>query len=173
MVNKLINSTLGTAFTVDVDKALWTYIKSLWGNSTGYTVPAASAIKFDTKFGSTKGFFYYFVVENMPSTIKPQTLGGSRYQVEEVKRIQLMAVTTDAKAKLRSMENHLISLLNSNLTGMQTTYGIKVMNISSFQEISTSETEEKITGLKPNSGFQKARSFATVRLSYELESTTV
>lgn len=172
MVNKLINSTLGAVFTVDTDKALWTYIKSIWDTTTGYTVPAKATIKFDTKFGSTKGFFFFFVVENMPTAIIPQTLGGSRYAVEEVKRIQLMAVGTDAKAKLRSMEMHLLSILNSNLTNMQATYGIKVMNISEFQEIATSETETTKTGLQPNNGFQKARSFATVKLSYELESTS-
>lgn len=172
MTNKLINSDLGAVFSTDPSVALWTYIKSIWGTTTGYTVPANTAIKFDTKFGSGKGFFNFFVVENMPSSIRPQTVGGSRYTVEEVKRIQIMCIGTSAKDTKWKMEQHILSLLNSNLSGMTATYGIKIMNISEFQEIPTSETEQTITNLQPNTGFQKARSFATVRLRYELESTT-
>ncbi|UVF62442.1 hypothetical protein [Nitrososphaeria virus YSH_922147] len=172
MTNKLINSDLGAVFSTDPAVALWTYIKSIWTTTTGYTVPASSAIKFDTKFGEMKGFFFYFIVENMPSSIKPQILGGSRYSVEEVKRIQILCIGKSAKDTKWKMEQHILSLLNSNLTGMTATYGIKVMNISEFQEIPTSETDDKITGLQPNTGFHKARSFATVRLRYELESTT-
>lgn len=172
MTNKLLNSDLGAVFTVDPAVGLWTYIKSIWTTATGYTVPAASAIKFDTKFGEMKGFYNYFVVENMPSSIKPQVLGGSRYTVEEVKRIQILCIGKSAKDTKWKMEKHIESLLNGNLLGMQGTYGIKVMNISSFQDIPTSETESAITGLQPNTGFHKARSFAVVRLQYELESTT-
>ena len=172
MVNKLINSDLGTVFSTDPAVALWTYIKSIWGTTTGYTVPANTLIKFDTKFGEMKGFYNYFVVENMPSIIKPQSIGGSRYSVTEVKRIQLMCIGKNAKDTKWKMEQHLLSLLNSNLTGMTATYGIKIMNISEFQEIPTSEDESVKTGLQPNTGFHKTRSFATVELQYELESTT-
>jgi hypothetical protein len=172
MVNKLLNSDLGAVFSTDPSIALWTYIKSIWGTTTGYTVPANTAIKFDTKFGEMKGFYNYFIVENMPSSIKPQCLGGSRYSVEEVKRVQILCIGKSAKSVKWNMEQHILSLVNSNLTNMASTYGIKIMNISEFQEIPTSETEDVKTGLQPNTGFHKARSFATVRLNYELESTS-
>ena len=172
MVNKLLNSRLGTAFTTDPSVALWTYVKSIWGTSTGYTVPANTAIKFDTKFGEVKGFYNFFVVENMPSSHKPQIIGANRFSVSEVKRIQIMCVGKSAKNVKWNMENHISSLINGNITGMQS-YGIDSMILSDFTEIPTTETETIKTDLQPNVGFQKTRSFATVTLRYDLESASV
>lgn len=169
MVNKLINSRLGTALTTDPSVALWTYIKSIWGTSTGYTVPVNTAIKFDTKFGEMKGFYNYFVVENMPKSVKPTVLGAARFHTDEVKRIQILCVGTSAKNTKWNMEQHIQSLVNGNVTGMWS-YGIDEMILSDFQEIPTSESETIKTNLQPNTGFQKARSFATVTLRYDQES---
>ena len=173
MVNKLLNARLGTALPTDPSVALWTYVKSIWANSTGYTVPASTAIKFDTKFGENKGFFNYFIVENMPILHKPQILGASRFRTEEVKRIQILCVGTSAKDTKWKMEQHTQSLINGNVIGMQTTYGIDEILLSSFQDIPTSETEVVKTNLQPNVGFQKARSFATVTLRYDQYQTSV
>ena len=173
MVNKLINSRLSTAMPTDPSVALWTWVKSIWGTSTGYTVPANTAIKFDTKFGEFKGFYNYWIVENMPKNHKPQVLGALRFEVEEVKRIQIMCVGTSAKDTKWKMEQHTQSLINGNVTGLQTTYGIHSVILSDFQDIPTAETETVKTNLQPNTGFQKARSFATVTLRYEQEQIAV
>ena len=173
MVNKLLSTRLGTALPTDPSVALWTYVKSIWGSSTGYTVPANTAIKFDTKFGDFKGFFNYFIVENMPKITKPQVLGAGRFHTDEVKRIQIMCVGTSAKDTKWKIEQHIQSLINGNITGMQTTYGIDEMILSDFQEIPTSESDTFKTDMQPNTGFQKARSFATVTLKYDQYQTAV
>ena len=153
----------------DASVALWTWLKSIWGTSTGYTVPLNTAIKFDTKFGDFKGFYNYVIIENMPKNIKPQIIGASRWATTEMKRMQILCVGTAAKDTKWKMEQHIQSLINGNVTGLQTTYGIDLVNVDSFQEIPTSETETIVTNLQPNTGFQKARSFATVKLMYESE----
>lgn len=172
MVNKLINSELGTAFVTDPSIALWTYVKSIWDNATGYTVPVSTAIKFDTKFGEQKGFTNFWIVENMPTFEKSQIIGGTRYEYEDVKRIQILCVGPSAKNKKWNMERHTDSLINANLTGMRTTYGIKTMNLSGWTELNMEENSKQ-TSMIPQKNFQTARSFATVTLRYEQEATTV
>lgn len=173
MVNKLVNSRLGAVFTTDPAVALWTVIKNNWTQVTGYDtlVPAQATVKFDTKFGELAGFNYYVIVENMPNLVKPQTLGGSRYQYEDVKRLQIMAVGPSAKDKKWKMERHIDSLINGNPTLAQTTYGIDVLQLSDFTEIPvTSDTNT--TNFQPVAVTQ-ARSFATVRMYWEQESQTI
>jgi hypothetical protein len=172
MTEKLINSRLGAVFSTDPAVALWTWVKSVWGTSTGYSVPANTAIKFDTKFGDMKGFLNYFIVENMPSVITPQVLGGTRTAVEEVKRIQILCIGTAAKNTKWLMERHIDSLINSNRTGMQATYGIDEISLDSFTDIATGEGEEQKTGLFPNRAHQRVRSFANVTMKYQQEATT-
>ena len=136
-------------------------------------MPASSAIKIDTKFGSGKGFFNFIIIEEMPKNIKPQIVGNSRYTVEEVKRIQIMCIGTTAKTTKYNMEKHIESLVNGNPTAMQTTYGIDWINLTQFNEIPTSETDTTLTNLQPNTGFEKARSTALVTFRYETEATAV
>ena len=157
MSNKLINSRLGTVFSTDPAVTLWTVIKNNWTNSTGYTVPAQATVKFDTKFGEFKGFFYFVIVENMPNIVKPQTLGNSRYVYEDKKRVQILAIGSDAKDKKWKMERHIDSIVNGNPTLAQTTYGIDVVTLSDFTEIPTDENDVSITGLTPTKGFHQAR----------------
>jgi len=173
LVNKLINSRLGTVFTTDPAVTLWTIIKNNWTNSTGYTVPTQATVKFDTKFGEFKGFFYYVIIENMPTFVTSQILGNSRYLYEDKKRLQILAIGSDAKDKKWKMERHIESIINGNPTLAQTTYGIDVVTISEFTEIPTDETEATTTNLNPTKGFHKARSFATVTLRWEQEATAI
>ena len=56
---------------------------------------------------------------------------------------------------------------------MQTTYGIDWVQLTDFNEIPTSETDETISNMQPNTGFQKARSTAQISMRWESESTTV
>lgn len=170
MPNKLLNARLDAVQTVDDAVALWTYIKSIWTTTTGYAPPAVSLVKFDTKFGDMKGFLNYFIVENMPNSIKPQTIGGSRYRYEEAKRVQIMCIGPSAKNNKWLMEKHIDSLVNGNLTGMQTTYGIDFMQLSEFNEI-PGETEANISGLEPTKKYQVSRSSALVTLFHEAYST--
>lgn len=173
MVNKLINSRLGAVFSTDPAVGLWTWLKSVWTTSTGYSVPAAAAIKFDTKFGEQKGFLNFVIVENMPSATTPQTLGGERYETVDTKRIQILCIGTSAKNTKWLIERHINSLINSNPTGMQATYGINEIQLSDFTDIgNTVENDAKITTLQPTRDFQRARSRATVTLKYEEEATT-
>ena len=172
MVNKLLNSRLG-AVIPDPSISFDTWLTANWATVTGYTVPAITAIKVDTKFGSTKGFFNYIVIEEMPKKITPQTVGSGRYTNVEVKRIQIMCIGTTAKVTKWNMERHIESLVNGNPTGMQTTYGIDWIQLTDFNEINTSETDETITNMQPNTGFQKARSTAQISMRWESESTTV
>ena len=144
-----------------------------WATVTGYTVPAITAIKVDTKFGSTKGFFNYIIIEEMPKKITPQIVGGSRYVNMEVKRIQIMCIGTTAKVTKWNIEKHIESLVNGNPTGMQTTYGIDWMQLTDFNEITTSENDETITNVQPNTAFQKARSTAQITMRWESESSSV
>lgn len=172
MTNKLLNSRL-SAITPNTSDSFDTWITANWTTSTGYTVPASSAIKIDTKFGSGKGFFNFIIIEEMPKNTKSQVLGNGRYDTVEVKRIQILCIGTTAKTTLYNMEKHIESLVNGNPTGMQTTYGIDWINLSDFTPIPTSENDDTLTNLTPNTGFQKARSRATITLRYETESTTV
>lgn len=172
MVNKLLNSRLN-AIIPDPSVSFDTWLSANWATNTGYTVPALSAIKVDTKFGSTKGFFNYIIIEEMPKKITPQTVGANRYTNVEVKRIQIMCIGTTAKVTKWNMERHIESLVNGNPTGMQTTYGIDWIQLTDFNEIPTSEDDGTITNMQPNTGFQKARSTAQITMRWESESTTV
>ena len=172
MVNKLLNSRLG-AVIPDPSISFDTWLTANWSTVTGYTVPAASAIKTDTKFGSGKGFFNFIIIEEMPKKISPQTVGAGRYTNIEVKRIQIMCIGTTAKVTKWNMEKHIESLVNGNPTGMQTTYGIDWMTLSDFTEIPTSEDDGTISNLQPNTGFQKARSRAVITLRFETESSVI
>jgi len=171
MTNKLVNSRLGTVIP-DSSVSFDTWLTANWTTSTGYTVPAASAIKIDRKFGSGKGFFNFIIIEEMPKKIMPQTVGAGRFVNTEVKRIQIMCIGTDAKTTKWNMERHIESIVNGNITGMQTTYGIDWIQLSEFNEIPTSETDQTLTNLQPNTGFQKARSTALLTMRWESESTT-
>ena len=152
--------------------ALHVWLTSLWTTTTEYTVPAAASVKFDIKFGSTKGFFYFIVIENMPTSIRKQILGASRVAVTETKRLQILSIGTTAEDKHWNMEKHIDSLINGNITGLQTTYGINEVGISEFREIPTDENDGVITNMQPNTGFHKVRSYALVTMTYEEESTT-
>jgi len=166
LVNKLLNSRLSAAFTTDPSVALWTYIKSIWGTATGYTVPAAATVKFDTKFGEQKGFFYFVIVENMPETIKPLQLGAGTFMSDSVKRLQIFAIGPSAKDKKWKMEKHIESLVNGDVTGMQTTYGINSVIISQFSEL-PGEVDSNQKNESPTKDFQVARSYALVTLRHE------
>ncbi len=156
----------------DPSVGLHIWLKSVWATVTGYTVPITNKIKFDTKFGSGKGFFNFILVEEMPKNITPQTLGSGRYNNIEIKRIQILCIGTDAKTTKFNMEKHIESLINGNPTAMQATYGIDTIHVESFTEIPTSETDNTITELMPTTGFQKARSVSQVSMKYEQEFTT-
>lgn len=171
MTNKLINSRL-SAVIPDPSLSLKTFLSNNWSTTTGYTVPTSTAIKFDTKFGSGKGFFNFVLIEEMPKKINPQILGSGRYVNIEVKRIQIMCIGTTAKITKWNMERHIESLINGNPTGLQTTYGIDWFHVTDFNEIPTSENDTTITNLQPNTGFEKARSSAQITMRYESESTT-
>lgn len=136
-------------------------------------MPALSAIKVDTKFGSTKGFFNYIIIEEFPKKITSQMVGASRYTSVEVKRIQILCIGTTAKVTKWNIERHIESLVNGNPTGMQTTYGIDWIQLTEFNEIPTSETDSTITNLQPNTGFQKARSSALITMRWESEASSV
>ncbi len=172
MVNKLLNSRLN-AVIPDPSISFDTWLTANWSTVTGYTVPAISAIKVDTKFGSTKGFFNYIIIEEMPKKITPQIVGSGRYTNVEVKRIQIMCIGTTAKVTKWNMERHIESLVNGNPTAMQTTYGIDWIQLTDFNEIPTSETDETITNMQPNTGFQKARSTAQITMRWESEASSV
>jgi hypothetical protein len=171
MVNKLLNARLSAVTPTDHAIALWTILSNNWTTSTGYSPPAASTIKFDTKFGAFKGKSNYVIVENMPTMIKSQVLGNTRYQYEDKKRIQILCHGPSAKNNKWLIEKHIDSILNGNPTILQTTYGIDFVSISDFTEI-PSETEDMKTNMTPNITDQTARSFATVTLQYETYATT-
>ena len=170
MVNILKNTRLSAAFTTDPAVALWTYIKSIWGTVTGYAPPAVATVKFDIKFGEQKGFFYFVIVENMPTIIKPLQLGAGTFNYDEIKRVQILAIGPSAKDKRWKMEQHIGSLINADLTGMQTTYGINEVRITEFREL-PGETDIEEKGLEPNKQFQVARSYALVSMKYDLYQT--
>ena len=172
MVNKLLNSRLG-AIIPDPSISFDTWLTANWAVSTGYTVPTIDKIKVDTKFGSTKGFFNYIIIEEMPKKITPQIVGAGRYTNIEVKRIQIMCIGTTAKVTKWNMEKHIESLVNGNPTSMQTTYGIDWIQLTDFNEIPTSETDETISNMQPNTGFQKARSTAQISMRWESEASSV
>lgn len=172
MVDKLLNAQLAAVFSVDPAVALWTYVKAQWTTVTGYSPPVVGLIKFDTKFGSQKGYFNYFIVENMPQAIKPQTLGGARYRYNDVKRVQILCVGPSAKNNKWLMEQHIDSIINANARGMQTTYGMDEIQLTSFTDV-VGETDVQITGLMPNKEDQVARSRALVTLIYDKYATAV
>lgn len=165
MVNKLLVAQLGTAFTVDTAVGLWTYLKSIWATSTGYTVPDVTKVKFDTKFGEQKGFYNFIIVENMPIMSKPQILGAGRFRYNDVKRIQVMCLGPSAKNTKWLIEQHIESLLNGNVTGMQATYGVDEFILEEFTEIFV-QPDPNITALMPTK-IDQARSRATIRLIYD------
>jgi len=171
MTSKLLNARL-SAITPDPSKSFDTWLTANWGTVTGYTVPLIAAIKVDTKFGSTKGFFNFIVIEEMPKNISPQTIGSGRYVNTEVKRIQVMCIGTDAKTTKWNIEKHIESIVNGNPTDMQTTYGMDTIHITEFNEISTGENDGVITTMQPNTGFQKARSSGILTMKYEAYSAT-
>ena len=172
MVNKLLNSRLN-AIIPDPSISFDTWLSANWASNTGYTVPTIDKIKVDTKFGSTKGFFNYIIIEEMPKKILPQTVGANRYTNVEVKRIQIMCIGTTAKVTKWNMERHIESLVNGNPTGMQTTYGIDWIQLTDFNEIPTSEDDATITNMQPNTGFQKARSTAQITMRWESETSSI
>lgn len=171
MVDKLLNAQLGAVFPTDPAVALWTYVKAQWTTVTGYSPPAVSLIKFDTKFGSQKGFYNYFIVENMPQDVKPQTIGGARYRYNDVKRVQILCVGPSAKNNKWLMEQHIDSIINANPRGMITTYGIDEIQLTSFTDV-VGESDTQITGMMPNKADQVARSRALVYLIYDKYATT-
>lgn len=171
MVNKLLNSRL-SAITPDPSVSFDTWLSANWATVTGYTVPTSSAIKIDRKFGSGKGFFNFIIIEEMPKRITPQIVGSGRYVNFETKRIQIMCIGTDAKTTKWNMERHIESLVNGNPTGMQTTYGIDWIHLTEFNEIPTSENDQTLTNLQPNTGFQKARSTAQITMRWESEASS-
>lgn len=164
MVNKLLNSRLGTAFTTDPTISLKNYLYNNWSTSTGYAVPDVANVKFDTKFGSFTGF-NLVIIEDMPKTSKGQTLGKGRVRVTETKRIQVWCRGLSGKNNLYLIEKHIDSLINANPTGMNTD-GIDIIELDDFTAIPMITDDEIFKG-KPQS--QEAwRSRATVRLVYDL-----
>ncbi len=109
----------------------------------------------------------------MPKRTSSQVLGNGRYTVTEVKRIQIMCIGTTAKTTKYNMEKHIESLVNGNPTAMQTTYGIDWITLTDFNEIPTSENDQTLTNMQPNTAFQKARSTALITFRYETESSTI
>ena len=85
MTNKLLNAQLSAVFAQDPTISLKSFLSTNWTVSTGYSPPAAAAIKFDTKFGSFTGY-NMIIIEDMPQITKAQTLGKSRTRTTENKR---------------------------------------------------------------------------------------
>lgn len=167
MVNKLLTAQLGTAFTQDPSISLKSYLSTNWTTSTGYSVPTAANVKFDTKFGSFTGF-NLVIIEDMPKTSQAQTLGKSRTRNTETKRIQIWCRGTSGKNNRYLMEKHIDSLINGNITGLQAN-GIDLMELDDFTEI-PQITDDEINKAQPQRQ-EVWRSRATVRLVYDLYQT--
>jgi hypothetical protein len=164
MVNKMLLAQLDSVFVTDPAISLRNFIRDNWAVVTGYTVPAAATVKFDTKFGEQKGFYNFVIIENMPVQSTPQILGGGRFRYRDVKRIQVMCLGPSAKNNKFQMEQHIESLLNGNLLALQTG-GIDEFWMTEFTEIFV-QPDPNITALMPTK-IDQARSRALVTLIYD------
>lgn len=169
MTNKLLNAQLGAVFSQDPSISLKTFLSTNWTVSTGYSPPTAASIKFDTKFGSFTGF-NMIIIEDMPKIIQTQTLGKGRTRVTENKRIQIWCRGTSGKNNRYLIEKHIDSLINGNPRGMISD-GIDIMELDDFREI-PQITDSEINTAQPQRQ-EVWRSVATVRLIYDLYSTSV
>lgn len=164
MVNKLLNAQLSAVFSQDPTISLKNYLSTNWATVTGYSPPAAAAIKFDTKFGSFTGF-NLVIIEEMPKSVESQIVGKGRTRVTETKRLQIWCRGSSAKNNRYLMEKHIDSLINSNPTGL-TSDGIDEMHLDDFTEI-PQITDDEINKAQPQRQ-EVWRSRATVRLVYDL-----
>ena len=165
MTNKLLNTRLSAILPTDPAIALWTYIKSKWADVTGYTVPAVGSVKFDTKFGDMI-LPNMVIIENMPVEVKPQQLGGTRFRNKEVKRLQILCTGPSCLNNHWNIQKHIESIINGDLNGMQTTYGMDAVRISQFTEIEK-ETETTKSTLQIGRVL-KVRSYALIEMTHEL-----
>lgn len=160
---------LGGPFTQDPVVSLFTYLKNNWTQATGYSPPAASAIKFDSKFGLVTGFNNYVIVERMPATEEDQTVGKTRKRVYDNMIIQIYCQGSSAINNRWLMEMHIRSIIDANPTALRTN-GIDEIGITTFQPILTDyEKDSDITDRAPaNKGLWISRSRAKVELIYDL-----
>lgn len=161
MVSILRVAQLGTAFTTDPAISLKNYLKDNWATVTGYTPPLATAIRFDTKFGNMSGE-NFVVIENMPQTIKPQTLGKSRTRTNDVKRIQILCIGHSSINNRWHIEQHIDSLINANPRGMVTD-GIDQIAVDEFVLLENSSDNT----LAPGETTVRSRSRALCTLIYD------
>jgi|SRR6185312_3688826 len=173
MVVNFKDAQLGTVLTTDPAVALHTYLSANWTQNTGYTVPAANTIKFDTKFGLHTGFMNYIIVENISTNETEQTLGRQRMRIYDNKRIQIYCQGSTAKTTKWNIENHIRSIINANPTAMQATYGIDLLTITSFQEIYTEPVDDdsRTDRAPATKGNWVSRSRALVTMIYDLYSS--
>jgi hypothetical protein len=122
-------------------------------------------INFDTKVARLDKYFHV-IVEKMPYLSKFQSLGDGRYDIKDVKRVQLHTGRKSAINDLFHMEKHIEVLIGANATALSSSDGIKQMFITEFVPI-TPQTEENYDMTEVKST-DIARSRALVTMQYEL-----
>jgi len=163
MTNTLKVARLDGPFTIDPSIGLWTWLKDNWTNATGYTVPDKTLIKFDVKFGDFIGY-NFVIVESMNNKATTVSLGKQWVMYNDIKRLQIMCRGTNSVNNRFQMEQHIDTLINSNPSGMQTTYGIDIMGISSFTKIP--DMSEQEMNNQQQTKVLTSRSYALVDLNY-------
>jgi len=153
------NTSSGAALAQDPSITLKNFIE------TGYTIgtPAKATVYFDTKFARLDKP-NAIIVENMPITIRTQTLGSNREEIDNVKRVQVYCNSKSAKNHRWLIEQHILDIINTNKTGMSAN-GIKWAKIETFQEIVMQADGD--TNTPQIASTEISRSFAMVRLRYE------
>lgn len=160
MILATLNNVMTGSPMGDTSIILKDYIK------LGYiiTQPPKTDVNFDTKFARMDKY-YHVIVESMPNGLEFQELGGARFRVSDVKRIQIFASRTSAINDKFLMERHILDIINANPLGMQGS-GVQQAFITNFNPIiyqkdaKTDKFEVDITTI--------SRSFALCTLEYEL-----
>lgn len=134
--------------------------------SDSYTIgqPPKAQVDFDTKFARMDKF-NHIIVENMPKMYNKKTLGGNRFAVEDVKRIQVFCSRPSAINDRFLIETHLMDIINANPLGMQSS-GVQQAFITQFSPIITQTDAKTNEGEVETTAF--ARSYALCTLYYDL-----
>ena len=134
------------------------------GTGSNPSLPAASAINVDTKWGPT-GLHNRILIENMPRMVTRQTLGGGRIRTEDYKRVQVWCDTSGAINRKWLIEEEIRRIIEGNKLGLQSVGIDEIYLDRGFQDIDTNEMGAEGSEVQ-RAGFI-ARSSCIVKMIYD------
>lgn len=139
-------------------------LKTFISDNYDLSAPAKTSVNFDTKMARLEKE-NHVIITRMPKASKHELLGGGRRRYTDVKRVQVICTGHSALNNRYLIEQELEDIINANIRGMQTTYGIDEIEITSFTAFNTF-TDQQMDNLEAEAK-ATARSFAEVIMKYD------